>query len=220
MESTFTAKDFTGFKYKKIIGTSTSVIKLYPELKKYKQFDYKLYKSIKVPCDRIFRYVLLTYTSNILFESIQDMTKRKREAALLAGFSLWKETKTFRTDVENIIKCETPVVNDLIILIIRLNKDSKYQQMLAFEEARANQISDMLNSSGKDATAVLMENVRKLSKYIEELRADLLNQDEQPDIIKLLYENVIQENLGIKPEDIALARKEGNLKTILKPPTR
>lgn len=218
MESQFTAKDFSGFKYQRIVSSKVEVLKSYPELKKYKEFDPKLYKKMRLSYDKIFRYVLLAYTNNILLESIPEMTKRKRESAILAGFGTGKGVESFSGDVEEIIKCNIPLVNELIILVIRLNKDGEYQQLLAFEEARASQISNMINGDGRDATAVLMENIRKLSAYIENLRNNILNQDEQPDIIELLYENIITENLGIKPEDIAQARKDGNLDKILKKP--
>jgi len=219
MESQFTAKDFNGFKYQKTVSSKADVIKNYPELKKYPEFNPKVYKSLRLSPDKIFRYVLLVYTHNIIFESIPSVVKRKREAAILSGFHANSETNTFSHDIELLIKCDLdPLVNDLIIRVIRINKDSKWIQLLAFEEARARQVAHMVAGTG-EATRVLMENVTKLSESIEELSNDLLNQDEQPDIIELLYENIITENLGIKPEDIAQARKDGNLSKVLKKPS-
>lgn len=220
MKSQFTGNDFSGFRYQKIITHKSEVVKLYPELSRYKEFDSKNYKG-RLSADKIFRYALLVYTNNVLLESIPDITKRKREAAILAGFNIDPDTEKFAPEVESIIKCENSKVNALIILIIRLNKNSDLQQMLAFEEARSRQIGILINGGdekSKEATSTVMENVRKLSNYIEDLRSTLLNEDEQPDIIHLLYENIVHDNLGIKPEDIALARREGTLDKILKKP--
>lgn len=220
MKTQFTAKDFNGFKYQKVVSSKQDVIKNYPELKKYQEFNPKTYRSLRLSPDKIFRYVLLTYTNNILFESIQDMVKRKREAALLAGFHVDAETDTFSNDIEKLIKCElSSEVNDLIILVIRLNKNGKWRQIVAFEESIIRQIAHLVKGTG-EATSVLMTNIKNLSDSIEDLRNDLLNEDEQPDIIELLYENIITENLGIKPEDIAKARKDGNLNKVLKKPSK
>ena len=219
MESQFSPKDFNGFKYQKIVSSKTEVLRSYPQLRRYKEFDPKFYKSMRLSHDKIFRYVLLTYTNNILFESIPSMIKRKKEAALLAGFEPNPETDTFAGDLERVIKCENQTVNNLIILVIRFNKDSLWQQYCAFEEARAKQIEKMVSGvdvKDKEQTNQLMKNVRELSGYIEDLQNQLLNQDEQPDIIELLYESIINDNLGIRPEDIAQARKDGNLDKVLR----
>lgn len=223
MESQFTAKDFNGFKYQKIVSSKQDVLRSYPSLKRHSEFDPSLYKKMRLSHDKIFKYVLLVYTNNILFESVPSMIKRKREAALLAGFEPHAESDTFSSDIERIIKCEEVLVNKLILKVIRLNKDGKWQQYCAFEEARSKQIEKMVSgvdSNDKEQTNVLMKNIRDLSGYIEELQNDLLNQDEQPDIIELLYENIISDNLGLRPEDIAQARKDGTLNKILTKPSK
>lgn len=221
MNSQFTAKDFNGFKYQRVISWKTDILKAYPELRRHKEFDPKLYKTMRLSHDKIFRYVLLVYTRNILFESIPSMVNRKREAALLAGFEPNSDTDTFSPDIERVLTCENQLVNKLIVLVIRLNKDSLWQQYCAFEEARANQIYKMIggvDSKDKEQTSTLMDNIKKLSNHIDEIQADLLNQDEQLDLLELLYQGAVSENLGLRPEDIAQARKDGSLEKIIKNP--
>lgn len=215
--------DFKGWKYEKILYLSRreKVLDVYPQLKRYPELDPKKYKGMRISFEKVLRYVMYYYTQNALRDAIPEMIHRKKEAAILAGFEIIRDTGKFSGEVERLIKCENELANQLIIRFLRRSENKKFMLLCGFEEARAKQMLKLVDGIGdkeKELTKVVIENVKTLSEDIEDLESELLNQDESPDLMELLYSEVDFTNLGISPEDIAESESEGTTKEILKTP--
>lgn len=215
--------DFKGFKFEKILTLKERerVLDIYPYLQNYPELDPLKYSGIKIPFDKALRYVMFYYTRNALHDAFPEIAKRKKEAALLAGFKLSEATGRFSPRVEEMLNCENEKVNQLIIRFVRRSSNKKFTQLCVFEEARAKQMQKLLDGVGdkdKELTKVVMENVKTLTKDIEDLETDLLNEDTTVDLLELMYNEVDSSNLGISPEEIAHASKDGTIDEIIKSP--
>jgi signal recognition particle GTPase len=117
------------------------------------------------------------------------------------------------------ISCEISEMNKLFVRIIRLSRDNEFQQLKVFTQARSNQMEKIMNPSiEKERTKEVAENIQNFSKYIDELEKSLANRDTSYNLLEELYSEIDNDNLGIRPEDIARAKKDGKLDKILKSP--
>lgn len=215
--------DFKGFKYEKLLYMNRrgKALEAYPHLKKYPELDPKHFKALRISFEKCLRYVMIYYTKNALRDVIPEIAHRKKEAALLAGFELNKDTGKFAPDIEQMLLCNNLLVNRMIIRFLRRSENKKFMLICGFEEARAKQMQKLLDGIGdkdKELTRVVIDNVKTLSKDIEELEMDLLNEDESPDLLELMYNEIDYSNLGISPEEIAEAEQDGTTEEILKSP--
>lgn len=219
--------DFRGWKYEKLIGLSLreKVFDVYPHLKKYPELNpNKIKAKVKrMSFDKILRYVMIYYSDNVLRHTIPEIPRRKKEAALLAGFELSESMGKFGPDVEEMLLCRNHVINKMIVRFLRRSENKKFLQLCVFEEARAKQMQKLIDGIGekeKELTKVVIDNVKTLSDDIEQLERDLLNEDDDIDLLEMMYDEVDYNNLGISPEEIAEAEADGTTEKILPSPYR
>ena len=218
-----TEQDFKGFKYEKIVNLPLrqKVLDVYPQLKKYPELHDKKFKKMRLSFDRILRYVILYYSDNILRQVIPEVAHRKKEAANIAGFYELKNTGQFSYDVEQMLRCQNPVINQLIIRFLRRSENKKFMQLCVFEEARAKQMQKLIDGVGdsdRELTKTVIDNVKTLSQDIEDLEKELLNEDDSRDLMEAMYDEIDYTNLGITPEEIAETIADGTTDKILKSP--
>lgn len=220
MDSKFTKSDFKGWRYEKIIGLreSKKVLKEYPHLSKYPEFLEKNHKSMRLSLDKVIRYAFIMYSDTVINQTIPELAKRKKEAAILAGFSPNPETDKFAGDVESLLLCENPDLNKIFVRVMMLTRNSKIQQLGALNEARRKEMLRLVSGDSKTDNKKHFESLKQMSEYIEDLEKDVLNNDNAYDLLEELYSELDSENLGIRAEEIAKAKREGNLKQILKDP--
>lgn len=215
--------DFKGWKYDKLIGLALrdKVFDVYPHLRKYPELNPKKVKIKRMSFDKILRYVMIYYSNNVLRYTIPEVPRRKREAAILAGFEISKVTGRFGPDVESMLLCENPIINQMIVRFLRRSENKKFLQLCVFEEARALQMNKLVNGmqgKGSETTKYIIENVKTLSADIEELEKDLLNEDDSIDLLEMMYDEVDYNNLGISPEEIAEANADNVADKVLPSP--
>jgi len=215
-KSSYKASDFKDAKFNVLDIGIEKVIKAFPDLGRYPEFQ-KDFKTITgLDPEEVIKYVLLMYTDNILNRTIPDLLKRKRESALLAGFEIGLKTRRFPEELEDIFQCQVQEVNELIVRVSRLNNNSAFEQLAIYEEARARQmfklVGDIIdNEKVKD----IHENIRRLSIDIEALERKLLVGERGKEVVDLLYHEIENIQLGIRPEEIAEAKRKGSLDIIL-----
>lgn len=217
----FTAKDFSDFKYNVVGLTERQVVlEKFPELKKYPEFNPKLpaLNHIKLAHDKMVRYALLMYSDNVIHRLIPEFAHRKREAALLAGFTL-EENGRFWEPVENMLYCKYDTVNDMAVRVASLTRSTVFSRLMSYNDAIITQQKE-LNSSKRDKkddkTKDIIANIERLASLIKDLESELLSGDLNKDLLERLYSHIEGISLGIRPEEIALARKQGKLNEILK----
>jgi hypothetical protein len=217
----FTAKDFLDQKYN-IAGLTENqtVLAKFPELKKYPEFNEKnpAFNGLKIGVDKIFRYVILMYSDNVIHRLIPEFAHRKREAAIMAGIDM-NENGKFHGQVEKMMRCEYDSVNDIAVRVMFLNRNTAFTLFCAYNDALFIQVN-ALNSpkSDKEKTKDVIANIEKLKELISKLEIELTNEDTNANLLDRLYSFVEGINLGIRPEEIALAKKQGKLKEVLNVP--
>lgn len=216
MDSIYKASDFKDARYNVLAIGIEKVIEAFPELKRYPEFHTDFKKEIGLDSDKVIRYVILMYMDNVLSRTITDLTKRKRESAFLAGFELQKDNRRFPETLESIMECNLLKVNELIIRVIRLNNDSDVEQLAVYEEAKARQMYKLLtDQSDNEKTKEVHENIRRLSDDIIRLRRKVLSGEKSKNLIHSLYHEIDFIHLGIRPEEIAEAKRQGAIDAVL-----
>lgn len=215
-KSPYKASDFKDAKYNVVDIGEEKVIDIFPELQKYPEFNIDYKKITNLSTEKIFRYVILMYMDNVLSRSLPDLAKRKREAAILAGFEKDAKTRRFPDSLEQIMECNISQVNNLIIRVVRLNNNSAIEQLAVYQEARARQMLKLLNDqSDNEKTKEVHENIRRLSSDIEDLQRKVLVGEKSKSIITSLYHELDNIHLGIRPEEISEAKRRGALDVVL-----
>ena len=192
------------------IPEGKTVLKQFPGLKKFEEFQ----KRFDPDTDKIHRYVLLMYTVNIL-QSLPNVEERKIEAAKLAGFTLTRGK--FDSKTEKLLSCKIDEVNDLIIRVCCLDRNEDFAELMVYEQSYYAQLKKLLNPE-EEKVKETRNNARQFKEDIKELRKSLLNQDESPDLVDRLYDYIDGIDLGISPEEIAIAKKTGTLKELIHHP--
>ena len=218
MDSKLNRSDFKGWRYVNIINlrAARKVIKEYPHLEKYPEFQEKNNKKMRLSLDKVIRYAFIMYSDTVLNQTIPELAKRKREAAILAGFTPNEETGKFAGDIESMLLCENYEINKIFVRVIMLTRNNKIQQLGVLNEARHKEMIKLMNGDGK--TKDQFQNLKDMSDYIEDLEKDVLNNDNSYDLLEELYSELDSENLGIRPEEIAKAKKDGSFDKIIKSP--
>lgn len=216
MQKRFTSSDFSDAIYNVLSLGDTPVIKKWPELNRFIEFKFNFSKKYHLNTEKVHRYAFLLYSRNILHKAIPEIAKRKMEAALLSGFQPRLDTNIFKPNVEKLILCEYPEANDLFIRVARLTRNSQFEQLVVYEEARARQMRKLLEDlSSNEKTKDIHDNIRRLSEDIERLQQDILYQDNQTTLIDRLYFAVENIQLGIRPEEIAEMKKSGKFDSVI-----
>jgi hypothetical protein len=214
METTqFDVRDFRNAKYNVLAIGKQKVINSFPYLKKFPEFNNDYKEETGIENDMIFRYMLLMYTDNII-RTIPDLYSRKKESALLAGFSRDEKTNKFSPEVEKMLICEYDVLNDLIIRVGRINHNHAFMQLIVFEETRAKEMAK-LSSGSNDNNSNIFKSIRDLTSSIKDLEKELLSGDDNINLIDRLYIQIEDNQLGIRPEEIAKSKKDGSTKELL-----
>jgi hypothetical protein len=208
----FSKSDFDNMSYPVLsIPEDKTVLDRFSGLKIYREFQQDFARDT----DKIHKYVILMYTSNIL-QTLQSLEERKIEAAKLAGFKM--SHSRFDDKVEEILACRVPEINSLIIRVCCLERNEDLAELLIYEESYYRELKKLLDGES-DKVKETRNNVRQFKEDIKELRKSLLNQDENKDLISKLYDYVEGIQLGISPEEIALAKKSNTIEDLIPNPS-
>jgi len=179
----------------------------FPSLKKYKEFT----AECPLPFNKTLKYIAFMYDAKSpLYAMINNISRRKMEAAYLAGFE-YKDTDTFEPSVvENLFKCTNPIINGMILRYCRIQKNIDWSDLVVFEECREKQKEKLFTANADDdKTKDIIQNILLLKKTISDLITTILNGDKNKELVNFMYEEIEEEQLMIKPELIAQAINEG-----------
>jgi len=163
--------------------------------------------------NRIVRYIVLCYDkgSPILTKYMQDDVKRKTLSAQYAGFPTDDEG-LFEQDVDEMMKCMSPSINEMIIDFLRLFNDPNWALLMSGMESyyqKLQQIMSMYVGGNKRDMFQIEETKGKLFKQAQEMSASLekaaqkILGDVNPYLQRDLYcviDHEIKNRLNITPE--------------------
>lgn len=215
-KSSYKASDFKDVKFNVLDIGEKKVLVAFPMLQRYPEFNINFKQLTGLDNEKVLKYMLLVYTDNILNRTIPELLKRKREAAFLAGFEIELTTRRFPENLERVFECQYRELNQLLIRIARLNNNSPFEQIAIYEEARARQMFKLVSDSiDNEKIKDIHENIRRLTIDIDELELKLSSGEKNKEVIDLLYHEIEGIQLGIRPEEIAEAKKQGALDLVL-----
>lgn len=197
------------------IPDDVKVVDFYPDLLKYPEFRNDFDETDLLLTDRVHRYALWMYTDNGLRNEIPVIMDRKKEAALRSGFKINKTGK-FYIKVQALIMCDLVYANRLFVRVASLNGSSKFAQLVVYDDARHRQMIRLLEGGdSREKIKEIHNNIRTFSEDIEALEKELLKEDRSRPLISELYEEVTNQQLGIRPEEYAEAIQKQNFNKFL-----
>lgn len=181
-----------------------SVIDNYGNLKMHPEFQAKL---SFLDQDKVIRYIIYMYDYHTPLQKVPDLYNRKMIAADLSGF-IKNEEGHYSSFVEAMLMGQNPMVNRMIIKFCILNKGSKYAMIKVSEQRYFSNLADILKED-EDVNNKFVSETRKMGEELEKAKQELLNEDNNKILVEDLYSYTEAENLGLRPEDIALKLKNG-----------
>lgn len=203
----------------KLLKGSASIVSQ-PKLKQWSEFTkFELPLGMANCRDNIVAYVALCYDIGSPFVAeFKSITRRKILAAEDA--KLPKNGGKFTTNVEKILSNEVESVNHMIIRYLRLLKNIEWATYITYLDSLFTQLNALrTNTEGSD-TKHIIANTKSLREAISELEASFLADDTNRNLRTTMYDVIENEELGLRPEDIAKKiRENGNKVSVINPVT-
>lgn len=174
---------------KTILITKFPLIKLYPELKELQP--------------NIFKFIVLLFDMNTPLNAIDSYNKRVLEGALLSGFPI-KTENSFEKEYQKIIEFKDPIVNKAIVRYCRIQKDVDYSELKIYEMAFHLELGNLMVDDDATKRAKIIENINSLKTQIKELQSIFFNRNNNTALEFDLMDIVENDELELRPEDIAL----------------
>jgi len=217
MTTKFSKEDFKDLKYNVFLPEEIKFIDFYSELKKYPEFYISFSYDDKDITDKVHRYVFLLYQESVL-NTLKTLADRKRECALLIGFEVINDR--FHPYVEDILLNKNEDVIKVILRACKIIHKPHYTNILIYEETLDNlrRSLPVIDPTKADIIKKIISNINELSEQIDILTKKILNYNIEEVTLKNLYPSIDDDILGISPEEIARAIKDGTIEQIIPNP--
>lgn len=194
----FTNIEFRGMKFNPSkVPEGESVMKIFPELKKYKAFTKSPGKELSN--DLVLLYIFCMYDKSTPYRGkYTDVLKRKIEIAHDVGFVL-DEKGNFEDPVEDMLKGNNEIVNRKIVEYVRIHRSFKYTYLVTIEASYYNVMLEVMDGATKR-----IPDLRSIQEELENTMVDLMNEDDNPYIRDAVLRYIEEERLQLRPEDIAV----------------
>lgn len=164
---------------------------------------------------KVIRYIALMYDmASEMGLVFPDLFKRKLGLAEMVNFKKTKQagSNRFHPDVSEMLIGQNDKVNSMIIRYVRLFPDPDYVTYVSYQSMLLQQISLSMTATDAKIVKEIRQNVSGLNKDIAVLAERIFRGDTSRDLIKKLYSSMEEEKIGLRPEDVAAALRDGKLK--------
>jgi len=169
---------------------------VYDEFKKYNEF----HQVLPLPRKKVLRYIIYVYDKNSPLAKM-DLFRAKIKGAELAGFK--KEDNKFPEMVENMIVCNVPSINDMIVRYLTLSNDIKFQKYAILKDVYFR-ISRALLSGEKENIKSLTDTEKEISSTVENMT---MGEPAEKLLIRL-SKYYLEEKVELRPEEIAIKLRQ------------
>ncbi len=189
-------------------------IEYFPQLKSYKEFSKIESERVQLNLEEVFRYIVYMYDMNSPFRTIDDLVKRKIQAAKYAGFEPKQKNgvMVFSDVVKSFLNCEDSSFNKMVIRYCRLQRSRKWSLLIAAEVSYHNCLLQLMEMDS-DEEAKDTEKKQKILKeaeqtevMLERMEREMLNKDDNHYLNNTLYDYLEEESereILITPEQYA-----------------
>ena len=169
------------------------------------EFDEFLVKVSNIKTSVILKYIVYMYDYNSpLRLKIENIQLRKFNAMHLAGVSPNEEGE-YSEGINDILMNNNEAVLKMIFRYVRIHRGSKYSYLVSLQEGYF--IAQDKLSQGQVTN---FDTIKKTQAEIEKVTTDLLAEDDMNKLRGKFLDYVEVERLGLRPEDIAMAFKNGD----------
>jgi len=181
---------------------------LIEKMEKFPEFK----RPLDAPLDKakVIRYIILFYDmAEELSQSHPDLMARKLYAADVAGFE--RVDRKFSDEVAEMLIGGNANVNRMIVRYVQLFPEPEYPSYIAYQSMLMQQMAAAMGSSDPKIIKEIRQNITDLNKQISALAEKIFRGETTASLIKALYSSMQETKLGVRPEDIARAIKDGTL---------
>lgn len=155
--------------------------------------------------DKIIKYIVAVFDIEGLRTKVPDIVKRRRIALEMAGFHR-NDDGEWNEHILNMINGKYDVINTWIVYYVRLHKSPQYSYIMAMEAAFYNLMEKTLR--GDAVSQADVKAMREMSEDIIRETSLMLNEENNKAILEKTYKFLMEDSLGITPEDIAFKRQQ------------
>ena len=199
----FKAKDFDGLSYKAYGVPDSDLFVLYPVLETYFK-DYDIPDGIDKT--KIVKYIIFMYDKNTPLRSLDSLIKRKVQAVSLAEFPKDKNNK-YSNDYISFL--ESKLFGKMTIQYCRIQYSYDFSQLVQYDDLYYSEMDKAKAEEDATKRTSILKNIETLGERIKKLTDIITTEDTSPDLRKCLYEEITNESLNLRPEDIAKRISEG-----------
>lgn len=177
----------------------------FKEISEFKHYP-EYYKSTGIlPKYKILRYIVLCYDRNSpLVQNIPEINKRKVKACEISQINIKNSKAKGYDEALDIVNCNNPEVNDMIVRYVRGFYSEKYSQYLVFQDAYYRELYKVQSGDVKSLNLIT-----DIEDRISVLRDSIFSQDSSVNLINDFNRYIDEEELKLRPEDIAEMLKNG-----------
>lgn len=173
---------------------------VYSNLFSYPEYHTK--ELVGLEPSRVLKYIGYVYDKGSPIRGLSnDINRVKLIAAELAGYHKNEEGR-FPSHVEDFIKCKNYLVNLMIIRYVVQQKNALYTKFITYSELRNIEMNKLLSGGGKASEFDV------ISDKLDEIQQQILAYDNSKDLIEDFNEFYEDDQLKLRPEDIALLLKK------------
>lgn len=197
------------------VPAGKAMIEAFPVLTKYPEFTI----LTDLDHDSLLKYIFLLYDKKTPLKKIDDLIKRKIEAAQMAGFET-DRNGYFNKDIDAAMKGFNEDVNAMIIRLLRIQHDVTFATMVTGYESLYQKLALTLSATSafekksdvemEKIKGGLWEQAKKMRDDLNQMADDILNYDDNPYLKKDLFCVIDRESeeLMLSPEKISQRGKE------------
>lgn len=174
---------------------------------RFDQYDeFKTPLGKELPLYKVIRYIILMYDMYTEMGQIfPDIFLRKREVAQLAGFEMKKKAgiKKFHPDVSQFLVNKNQFTTQMILRYVRMFNNPDYITYVSYWTMLTDQVLASMDPGDAQDVGRIRKNIQDLNRDISVLTTSIFKGDSSRELIKSLYASMEEEQLRLRPEDIA-----------------
>jgi hypothetical protein len=162
----------------------------------------EFYAVSSLPRKNVLKYIIYFYDPNSpILEEVKDALRAKLISAELAGFK--KENGKFSENVEKMIVCEDPIINEMICRYLIMTNDIRWQKYHVLMQVYYRASKELLTGE-KDSIKTLTE----AEKELLATRNQIIKSESSDVLIRRLQRYYLEEKVELTPEEIAIKLRE------------
>jgi len=200
----FTTKEFGGLTLRvDLMPKNVNPLEYFPCLSIYPEFRVKLDPQLKI--GKIIRYIGYLYQEKTPLIVIDNFLRREVEAAKLAGFDK-NQNGSIKKGYQQVMNGENPDVNRMIICWCKMLRQTLFAKLAVYQKTYYNELESLMEPDSGDK-AKIRTNINNFGEDIDHIINTILVDDSSKMLVADLLDDIEDDELELRPEDLARKRK-------------